>query len=145
VGWVTSTQELVTAVRTVTQFLTYVGVGPLQYAVAEALRLPDAYFDGFRAGLRRKRDLLGDGLRAAGFEVYQPQGTYFTTTDITPLGEKDAHAFCRALPERRGVVAIPDSVFYDDPDAGRSQVRFAFCKRDDVLDEATSRLRRLVS
>jgi N-succinyldiaminopimelate aminotransferase len=145
VAWVTSTQELVTAVRTVKQFLTYVSAGPFQYAVAEALRLPDSYFDGIRADLRRKRDLLGDGLRAAGFEVYQPQGTYFITTDITPLGEKDAYAFCRALPERCGVVAIPNSVFYDDPDAGRSQVRFAFCKRDDVLDEATSRLRRLAS
>ncbi|KUN79173.1 pyridoxal phosphate-dependent aminotransferase [Streptomyces griseoruber] len=145
VGWVTGARELVSAVRTVKQFLTYVSAGPFQYAIAEALRLPDSYFDGFRADLRRKRDLLGDGLRAAGFVVYQPQGTYFITTDITPFGEKDAYAFCRALPERCGVVAIPNSVFYDDPDAGRSQVRFAFCKRDDVLDEAAGRLRRLAS
>lgn len=141
----TGARELVSAVRTVKQFLTYVSAGPFQYAIAEALRLPDSYFDGFRADLRRKRDLLGDGLRAAGFVVYQPQGTYFITTDITPFGEKDAYAFCRALPERCGVVAIPNSVFYDDPDAGRSQVRFAFCKRDDVLDEAAGRLRRLAS
>ncbi len=145
VGWVTAAPELVSAVRSVKQFLTYVSSGPFQYAIAEALRLPDSYFDGFRADLRRKRDLLGDGLRAAGFEVYQPQGTYFITTDITPFGEKDAYAFCRALPERCGVVAIPNSVFYDDPDAGRSQVRFTFCKRDDVLAEATGRLRRLGS
>ncbi|MEU6510061.1 pyridoxal phosphate-dependent aminotransferase [Streptomyces sp. NPDC046942] len=145
VGWVTAAPELVGAVRSVKQFLTYVSSGPFQYAIAEALRLPDSYFDGFRADLRRKRDLLGDGLRAAGFEVYQPQGTYFITTDITPFGEKDAYAFCRALPERCGVVAIPNSVFYDDPDAGRSQVRFTFCKRDDVLAEATGRLRRLGS
>ncbi|MET9108439.1 pyridoxal phosphate-dependent aminotransferase [Streptomyces zhihengii] len=145
VGWLTATPELVAAVRSVKQFLTYVSAGPFQYAIAEALRLPDAYFDGFRADLHRKRDLLGDGLRAAGFEVYQPQGTYFITTDITPFGHKDAYAFCRALPERCGVVAIPNSVFYDDPDAGRSQVRFAFCKKDDVLIEAGSRLRRLGS
>ncbi|MGW0469707.1 pyridoxal phosphate-dependent aminotransferase [Streptomyces coeruleorubidus] len=145
VGWVTGTQELVAAVRTAKQYLTYVSAGPFQYAIAEALRLPDSYFDGFRADLRRKRDLLGDGLRTAGFEVYQPQGTYFITTDITPFGEKDAHRFCRALPERCGVVAIPNSVFYDDPDAGRSQVRFTFCKRDDVLHEAAVRLRRLAS
>ncbi|MFE1308593.1 pyridoxal phosphate-dependent aminotransferase [Streptomyces sp. NPDC058755] len=145
VGWVTGTQELVTAVRTAKQYLTYVSAGPFQYAIAEALRLPDAYFDRFRTDLHRKRDLLGDGLRAAGFEVYQPQGTYFITTDITPFGEKDAYAFCRALPERCGVVAIPNSVFYDDPDAGRSQVRFTFCKKDDVLHEATGRLRRLTS
>ncbi|MFG3656733.1 pyridoxal phosphate-dependent aminotransferase [Streptomyces sp. NPDC047706] len=145
VGWVTANSPLVSAVRTAKQYLTYVSAGPFQYAIAEALRLPDSYFDGFRADLRRKRDLLGDGLRAAGFEVYQPQGTYFITTDITPFGEKDAYAFCRTLPERCGVVAIPNSVFYDNPDAGRSQVRFTFCKRDDVLDEAASRLRHLAS
>lgn len=143
VGWVTAAPALTAAVRSAKQFLTYVASGPFQYAVAEALRLPDSYFDGIRADLRRKRDLLGDGLRAAGFEVYRTQGTYFITTDITPLGEKDAHAFCRALPERCGVVAIPNSVFYDDPDAGRSQVRFAFCKKDDVLHEAVGRLRSL--
>ncbi|MEU9701494.1 pyridoxal phosphate-dependent aminotransferase [Streptomyces sp. NPDC047981] len=145
VGWVSATPELTTAVRSAKQYLTYVASGPFQYAVAEALRLPDSYFDSLRADLHRKRDLLGDGLRAAGFEVYLPQGTYFITTDITPFGEKDAYAFCRALPERCGVVAIPNSVFYDDQAAGRSQVRFAFCKKDDVLIEAGSRLRRLAS
>ncbi|MCH0539837.1 pyridoxal phosphate-dependent aminotransferase [Streptomyces sp. MUM 203J] len=143
VGWATGSRDLVSAVRTTKQYLTYVSSGPFQYAIAEALRLPDTYYDDLRADLRRKRDLLGDGLRAAGFEVYQPQGTYFITTDITPLGEKDAHAFCRTLPERCGVVAIPNSVFYDDPDTGRTQVRFAFCKKDDILTEAATRLRRL--
>jgi N-succinyldiaminopimelate aminotransferase len=143
VGWVTADSPLIAAVRTAKQYLTYVSAGPFQYAIAEALRLPDAYFDDFRADHRRKRDLLSDGLRAAGFEVYQPQGTYFITTDIAPFGEKDAYAFCRALPERCGVVAVPNSVFYDDPDAGRSQVRFAFCKKDDVLQEAANQLRRL--
>ncbi|GGZ12206.1 putative succinyldiaminopimelate transaminase DapC [Streptomyces nitrosporeus] len=145
VGWIMADGPLVSAVRTAKQYLTYVSAGPFQYAVAEALHLPDSYFDDFRADLQRKRDLLGDGLRAAGFGVYQPEGTYFITTDITPFGEKDAYAFCRALPERCGVVAIPNSVFYDDPDAGRTQVRFTFCKKDDVLHEATSRLRRLVT
>ncbi|MFI9626944.1 pyridoxal phosphate-dependent aminotransferase [Streptomyces sp. NPDC052042] len=145
VGWAMASAPLITAVRTAKQYLTYVNAGPFQYAIAEALRLPDAYFDGFRTDLRRKRDLLTDGLRAAGFEVYQPQGTYFVTTDITPFGEKDAYAFCRALPERCGVVAIPNSVFYDDPGAGRSQVRFTFCKKDDVLHEAVGRLQRLAS
>ncbi|MGW0710983.1 pyridoxal phosphate-dependent aminotransferase [Streptomyces sp. NPDC002643] len=143
VGWVTASAPLVTAVRTAKQYLTYVSSGPFQYAIAEALRLPDAYFEGFRAELRRKRDLLGDGLRAAGFEVHQPEGTYFITTDITPFGEKDGYAFCRALPERCGVVAVPNSVFYDDPEAGRSQVRFTFCKKDEILSEAADRLRGL--
>ncbi|MEU9994420.1 pyridoxal phosphate-dependent aminotransferase [Streptomyces sp. NPDC050848] len=145
VGWITASPELTAAVRSAKQYLTYVASGPFQYAVAEALALPDSYFDSLRADLHRKRDLLGDGLRAAGFEVYLPQGTYFITTDITPFGEKDAYAFCRALPDRCGVVAIPNSVFYDDQAAGRSQVRFAFCKKDDVLIEAGSRLRRLAS
>ena len=145
VDWVTGTPELVTAVRSAKQFLTYVSAGPFQYAVAEALRLPESYFEGFRADLQAKRDLLAAGLRTAGFTVFQPQGTYFITTDITPLGEKDGYAFCHALPGRCGVVAVPESVFYDDPEAGRSLVRFAFCKRTDVLDEAASRLRRLAS
>jgi N-succinyldiaminopimelate aminotransferase len=145
VGWVTASAPLVAAVRTAKQYLTYVSAGPFQYAVAEALRLPDSYFTTLRTDLLRKRDLLAEGLRAAGFEVYLPQGTYFITTDITPFGEKDAHAFCRTLPERCGVVAIPNSVFYDDSHAGRTQVRFTFCKQDDVLAEAASRLRRLVS
>ncbi|MEV7181789.1 pyridoxal phosphate-dependent aminotransferase [Kitasatospora sp. NPDC093679] len=143
VGWVTGSPELVAAVRTAKQYLTYVSAGPFQYAVAEALRLPDEYFDGFRADLLRKRDLLADGLAEAGFRVFVPEGTYFITTDITPLGEKDGADFCRSLPERCGVVAIPNAVFYDNTDEGRSLVRFTFCKRDEVLREAVERLRRL--
>ncbi|MFI5763754.1 pyridoxal phosphate-dependent aminotransferase [Streptomyces sp. NPDC051563] len=143
VGWVTGTPELVTAVRSAKQFLTYVSSGPFQYAIAEALALPDAYYDSFRADLAAKRDLLSDGLAAAGFEVFRPQGTYFVTTDITPLGERDGLAFCRSLPERCGVVAIPNQVFYDDKAAGASHVRWAFCKRTDVLEEAVNRLGRL--
>ncbi|MDH6580405.1 pyridoxal phosphate-dependent aminotransferase [Kitasatospora sp. MAP5-34] len=143
VGWVTAAAPLVAAVRTAKQYLTYVSAGPFQYAVAEALRLPDSYFETFRTDLARKRDLLSDGLTAAGFEVFRPQGTYFITTDITPLGEKDGLEFCRSLPERCGVVAIPNVVFYDNTDAGRSLIRFTFCKRDDVLSEAVARLRQL--
>ncbi|WP_123079691.1 pyridoxal phosphate-dependent aminotransferase [Streptomyces sp. ADI95-16] len=143
VGWITSTPELVTAVRSVKQFLTYVSSGPFQYAVAEALGLPDSYYEGLRADLAAKRDLLSDGLAAAGFQVYRPQGTYFVTTDIAPLGESDGIAFCRALPERCGVVAIPNQVFYDDKSAGTTQVRWAFCKKTEVLREAVERLQRL--
>ncbi|MFF2075206.1 pyridoxal phosphate-dependent aminotransferase [Kitasatospora sp. NPDC058162] len=143
VGWVTASPALVAAVRTAKQYLTYVSAGPFQYAVAEALRLPDGYFDTLRTDLLRKRDLLLDGLTAAGFRAFTPEGTYFITTDITPLGEKDGIEFCRALPERCGVVAIPNAVFYDDPDAGRSLVRFTFCKKDEVLQEAVTRLQRL--
>lgn len=145
VGWLTSTPELVTAVRSAKQFLTYVSAGPFQYAVAQALALPDAYFASLRADMLAKRDLLSAGLKAAGFEVFNPSGTYFITTDIRPLGETDGFAFCRALPERAGVVAIPNAVFYDHREEGAPFVRFAFCKRTDVLDEAVARLKRLAA
>ncbi|MET8718121.1 pyridoxal phosphate-dependent aminotransferase [Streptomyces sp. NPDC004735] len=143
IGWITASPELVTAVRSAKQFLTYVSGGPLQYAVADALRLPDSYFDALREDLRAKRDLLSAGLTEAGFEVYEPAGTYFVTTDIRPLGETDGFAFCRALPERCGVVAVPNAVFYDHREQGAPFVRFAFCKRTDVLTEAVCRLKGL--
>jgi N-succinyldiaminopimelate aminotransferase len=146
VAWVTAAPELVTAVRTAKQFLTYVASGPFQYAVAEALALPDTYYTGVRDDLAAKRDLLTAGLTTAGFDVHRPQGTYFITTDIAELAPGiDALTFCRALPERCGVVAVPNSVFYDHPTAGRTQVRFAFCKRHDVLREAAERLRKAFS
>jgi N-succinyldiaminopimelate aminotransferase len=140
VGWVTGSPELVTAVRTAKQFLTYVSSGPFQYAVAVGLALPDAFYSGLARGLRHRRDLLASGLRAAGFDVFTPAGTYFITTDIAGLGEPDGLAFCRSLPHRCGVVAVPNVVFYDDRQAGRSQVRFAFCKREEVLADAAARL-----
>ncbi|MFC8239908.1 pyridoxal phosphate-dependent aminotransferase [Streptomyces chartreusis] len=141
VGWVTSAPGLVTAVRSAKQFLTYVASGPFQYAMAEALRLPDSYFADFRADMLAKRDLLAGGLERAGFKVFRPAGTYFITTDIRPLGESDGFTFCRALPERCGVVAIPNAVFYDHREQGAPFVRFAFCKRTGVLEEAASRLK----
>ncbi|MEU2775599.1 pyridoxal phosphate-dependent aminotransferase [Streptomyces sp. NPDC007162] len=145
VGWVTSTPELVAAVRSAKQFLTYVSSGPFQYAVAEALGLPDSYFADFRADMQAKRDLLAGGLERAGFKVFRPAGTYFITTDIRPLGESDGFTFCRALPERCGVVAIPNAVFYDHREQGAPFVRFAFCKRTSVLEEAASRLKSLAA
>ncbi|MGI5401758.1 pyridoxal phosphate-dependent aminotransferase [Streptomyces sp. CA-135486] len=145
VGWVTASPELVTAVRSAKQFLTYVSAGPFQYAVAEALRLPQTYFDGLRDDLRAKRDLLSAGLADAGFEVYLPAGTYFVTTDIRSVGEDDGFAFCRALPQRCQVVAIPNAVFYDHREQGAPFVRFAFCKRETVLEEAVTRLKGLAS
>ncbi|AVH57460.1 MULTISPECIES: pyridoxal phosphate-dependent aminotransferase [Streptomyces] len=141
VGWVTTPPALVSAVRSAKQFLTYVASGPFQYAVAEALALPDAYFEAFRSDMLAKRDVLAAGLADAGLEVFRPQGTYFITTDIRPLGETDGFAFCRALPERAGVVAIPNAVFYDHREAGAPFVRFAFCKRTEVLEEASKRLK----
>ncbi len=140
IGWVTGTPELVTAVKTVKQFLTYVNGGPFQYAVAQALALPGSYYDQLRDDLKAKRDLMAAGLGEIGFEVYDPDGTYFITADIAALGEQDGIEFCRTLPDRAGVVAIPSAVFYDDKEAGRTQVRFAFCKRKEVLKQALTRL-----
>jgi N-succinyldiaminopimelate aminotransferase len=143
IGWVTGPAGLVSAVRTAKQFLTYVNGGPFQPAIAAALRLGDGYFTGLRERLRAQRDLLCAGLTDVGLTVYPPRGTYFVTTDVRPLGWDDGMAFCRELPHRVGVVAIPNVVFYDDVTAGRPLVRWAFCKRPEVLDEAVTRLHKL--
>jgi N-succinyldiaminopimelate aminotransferase len=143
IGWATGPRALVSAVQTAKQYLTYVSGAPFQPAIAQALGLPDGYFESFRAELQAKRDRLCAGLETAGLEVFRPDGTYFVTTDIRPLGEEDGHVFCLRLPERAGVVAVPTVVFYDDKDVGRPLVRFAFCKRDAVIDQAAARLSRL--
>jgi N-succinyldiaminopimelate aminotransferase len=143
VGWVCGPAELVTAVRTVKQFLTYVNGAPFQHAIAVGLGLGDAYFREFGADMREKHDRLRAGLTVAGFTVLPSAGTYFLTVDIRPLGERDGLAFCRSLPERCGVVAVPNVVFYDDREAGLPLVRFACCKRAEVIDEAVTRLKRL--
>jgi N-succinyldiaminopimelate aminotransferase len=143
VGWVCAPAPLVTAVRTAKQFLTYVNAGPFQHAIAVGLDLPDEYFTEFAADLRARRDVLSAGLAAAGFEVFPSAGTYFVTTDIRALGASDGLAFCRALPERCGVVAVPNVVFYENRAAGLPLVRFTFCKRLEVLEEAVLRLKAL--
>jgi N-succinyldiaminopimelate aminotransferase len=143
IGWVTGTPSVVTAVNTAKQFLTYVSGAPFQPAVADALALGNDYFDTLRTTMQAKRDLLCDGLASLGFGVHRPQGTYFVTTDIRPLGHTDGIEFCRQLPEKVGVVAIPHQVFYDNTEAGRPLVRWAFCKKPEVLEEALSRLTKL--
>ncbi|MEM8904188.1 MAG: pyridoxal phosphate-dependent aminotransferase [Actinomycetota bacterium] len=145
VGWATGPAELVTAVRTAKQFLTFSGGGPFQRAIAVGLGLGDDYFDGLRADFRTKRDLLCSGLETAGFDVIVPQGAYFATVDVRPLGTDDGVEFCRELPDRCGVVGIPSAVFHDDPSDAKHLVRFAFCKRREVLDDAVERLVRLRS
>jgi N-succinyldiaminopimelate aminotransferase len=143
IGWVTGTPEVVTAVTTAKQFLTFTSGAPFQPAVANALALGNEYFDALRADLQSRRDLLCDGLAALGFGVHRPEGTYFVTTDIRPLGYTDGVEFCRMLPRRAGVVAIPHQVFYDNTEAGRPLVRWAFCKQREVLEEALTRLQKL--
>ena len=140
VGWVSGPAEAVAAVRAVKQFLTFVGSGPFQPAGAVALGLGDDVYAGLASSLQAKRDLLVAGLRGAGLQVSVPAGTYFVVADAAPLGAVDALEFCRELPGRAGVVGVPVSVFHDDVDAARTLVRFAFCKRDEVLQEAVARL-----
>ncbi len=140
IGWACAPPELLAAVRTAKQFLTYVSGAPFQPAIAHALGLPHEYFVELREDLRIKRDLLADGLAELGLTVFRPEGTYFLTTDVTSLGYADGLEFCRDLPTRAGVVAIPHQVFYDDKQAGAPLVRWAFCKRTEVLTEALDRL-----
>ncbi len=141
VGWATGPSDLISAVRVVRQHLSYVSGGPFQWAMAHGLGLPDEYFVEFRADLAAKRDLLSAGLADLGLGVIGAEGTYFVTTDVRPLGYPDGLAFCRDLPGRTGVVAIPHQAFCDHPEIGAPYVRWAFCKRPDVLREALARLR----
>jgi N-succinyldiaminopimelate aminotransferase len=141
VGWATGPADLIGAVRVVRQHLSYVSGGPFQYAIAAGLRLPDEYFREFRMDLSAKRDLLCNGLEEIGLRVIRPQGTYFATTDVRPLGYESGLQFCRDLPDKAGVVAIPHEVFCDNPEVGRPYVRWAFCKQPAVLEEALQRLR----
>lgn len=143
VGWVTARPDLVDAVTTVKQFLTYVNAGPLQPAVAVGLGLPDDVYAAAAARLQAGRDLLISGLVDAGFTVSSPAGTYFVIADATPLGFDDGLDLCRRLPSLCGVVGVPVQVFHDDVEPARSLVRFAFCKRPEVLEEAVRRLRTL--
>ncbi|MFC0439573.1 pyridoxal phosphate-dependent aminotransferase [Kutzneria buriramensis] len=143
IGWVCGPAELVGAVRAAKQFLTFVGGAPFQPAVAYALRNEMAWVDQLRDDLQRKRDRLSAGLSDAGFGVRQAAGTYFVCADVRPLGFADGAELCRQLPERIGVAGVPVQVFTDHPDQWQHLVRFAFCKRDDVIDEAIARLRKL--
>ena len=135
IGWVCAPPHLVSAVRTVKQFLTYGNGAPFQPAVAEVLGAAEKLAPA--AALQAQRDLLCDGLATLGYDVLTPQATYFATVDVG----QNALDFCRELPHRLGVVAIPSSVFYDTS-AGDHFVRFAFCKRPEVLTEALERLAR---
>ncbi len=143
IGWAMSTPELIGEITAVKQFLTYVSGAPFQPAIALALDNGDAWVKQARSDLQQKRDRLAAGLRSVGLQPVLPRGTYFMTTDVTSLGYADGVEFCRDLPNRCQVVAIPHQVFYDRVDHGKPYVRWAFCKQDHVIDEAVRRLGRL--
>ena len=143
VGWVHGPAELVGAVRAVKQFLTFVGSGPFQPAIAHGLSLPESWFTRFAATMQGKRDILVEALTDAGLPVMPCQGTYFVIADAAALGVTDAVEFCRRMPEEVGVVGVPVSAFCDNVEPVATLVRFAFCKQDEVLREGARRLRAL--
>ena len=143
VGWACAAPELIAAVRTTKQFLSFSGGTPLQHAVAQALPLPDTVYEELTTVHRRRRDLLSSGLTAAGLEVMEPAATYFLVADVAPWGYEDGESFCRRAPADVGVAAVPVSAFVEDPAWVRTLVRFAYCKRDEVLEEGLARLARL--
>ena len=145
IGWLTAPAPIVTAILAVKQFLTYVNGAPFQPATALGLDLPDSYFSGIADDLRVKRDQLATGLREAGFNISSPRGSYFIVADAAPLGYNDGVAFARALPDLAGVVGVPITAFCLPEHRAEyaSLVRFAFCKKADVLSEAVARLGRL--
>lgn len=141
VGWGTGPSDLISAVRTVRQHLSYVSGGPFQYAMAVGMELPDEYFTDLRHSLQVKRDLLTAGLRDIGFSCVETQGTYFLTTDLGPFDAVDGEELAWRLPEQVGVAAIPVQAFCDHVEVGAQSLRWTFCKNDDVLTEALRRLR----
>ena len=143
VGWISGPRDLVASARTAKQYMSYVGSGPFQPAVAHALDHEMDWVASSAAALEAQRDLLSAALRNAGFGVHRSEATYFVCADPRPLGYTDGIEFCRSLPERIGVAAVPVSVFADDRDPWKHMVRFAFAKRPEIIAEAAERLRGL--
>ena len=141
VGWASGPRTLITAVKAVRQHLSYVSGGPFQLAIAHGLGLPDQYFTEFRRDLGVKRDQLSAELAQIGMRVIPTEGTYFVTTDISPLGYTDGFEFARMLANKCQVVAIPHKVFTESGQDFKEYVRWAFCKKPEVLAEATKRIR----
>jgi aminotransferase len=143
VGWTISPPDITGAIRKVHDFLTVGAAAPLQAAAAAALRLPEAYFTTLAATYRERRDRLMAILANAGFHCYEPRGAYYIMTDVSAFGFPDDVAFARHLVTSVGVASVPGSSFYREPSAGRTQVRFTFCKKKETLDAAEARLAQL--
>lgn len=142
VGFVTAAPNLMAPIAKAHQFLTFTTPPNLQSAVAHGLRHAADYYMGLTADLQARRDRLAAGLAEIGFTVMATQGTYFLTADIRPLGFTGTDAeFCRHITVAAGVAAVPVSAFYQAGDVSHF-VRFCFARPADVIDEATTRLRR---
>ena len=143
VGYAIAPPRLTEAIRKVHDFLTVGAAAPLQEAGVRALSLPPSYYEQLAKAYQARRDLLLDGLRGAGFECFVPRGAYYIMTDISTFGYQDDVAFTRYLIEEIGVAVVPGSSFFHQPASGARYVRFCFCKRDETLQAATERLRRI--
>src|SRR5919202_1504626 len=145
VGYCIAPPDITSAVRKVHDFLTVGAAAPLQSAGAFALRLPRSYYDGLQRDYQRRRDMLVPALEEAGFGVFRPDGAYYVMTDISAFGFRDDVEFTRHLVREVGVAVVPGSSFYSRPELGSQQVRFCFCKKDETLEAAAERLRKLKS
>ena len=143
IGWSVAPPKFTMAIRSAHQFTTFCAATPLQVAAATALRAPDSYFESYREEYRQRRDVLVDGLRAVGFNVHSPEGTYFVLADHTPFGFSDDVSFCHHLAKECRVVGIPPTAFYSQSNDGQGLVRFAFCKGLETLKTAVERLHSL--
>jgi aspartate/methionine/tyrosine aminotransferase len=145
VGWAIGPEALTRGIRAAHQFVTFATATPIQYGAAAALRASRPFYDELTAAYRRRRDLLTDGLRSLGFEVFTPEGTYFALADHTPFGFPDDVAFARHMVADIGVAVIPPSAFYHHREDGASLVRFAFCKDEATIECALERMTKLSS
>jgi aspartate/methionine/tyrosine aminotransferase len=143
VGWAVAAEKITNAIRKVHDFLTVGAPAPLQEAGAAALSMPPAYYEKLAEGYRVRRDHLMPALSAAGFKCFRPRGAYYVMTDVSAFGFKDDVSFAKYLVQDIGVATVPGSSFYHDPRDGAHQVRFAFCKKPETLDEASRRLIKL--
>ena len=143
VGWAIAPPDITNPIRKVHDFLTVGAPAPLQEAGAVALSMPPGYYQELAEGYRKRRERIMPVLIEAGFRCYKPRGAYYVMTDIRGFGYPDDVAFTQYLVREIGVAVVPGSSFYNDPQDGAQQVRFAFCKKDETLDQAARRLRRL--
>ncbi|HLV88522.1 MAG TPA: aminotransferase class I/II-fold pyridoxal phosphate-dependent enzyme [Candidatus Sulfotelmatobacter sp.] len=145
VGWAIAPEKISNAIRKVHDFLTVGAPAPLQEAGIEALSLPAEYYTRLAEGYRVRRDHLVPALHAAGFRCFLPRGAYYVMTDIAAFGFEDDVSFAKYLVQEIGIATVPGSSFYRDPRDGARQVRFAFCKKTETLDEAAKRLEKLAT
>ncbi|CAM6093017.1 unnamed protein product [Calypogeia fissa] len=141
IGWAIAPPDLSYGVRQAHSYLTFATATPFQWGAVAALKAPDSYYTDLIKDYAAKKDILMEGLKSVGFEVFDPHGTYFVMADHTPFGFKDDVAFCEYLVKEVGVAAIPPSAFYHDEEDGKHLVRFAFCKDEDTLKEGVRRLK----